>query len=143
MRRLTGEIRLINDYLNPSIPEGSVREMNSLALAHVGDAVFELMVRLYNCEKNEKAVSLHRATVEMVNASAQARDIQKLRDALTEEEAAVFRRARNARVNSVPKNATSGDYHAATGLEALFGWLYLMGRRDRLSELFHMILEDD
>jgi len=134
---------LINDYLNPSIPEGSVREMNSLALAHVGDAVFELMVRLYNCEKNEKAVSLHRATVEMVNASAQARDIQKLRDALTEEEAAVFRRARNARVNSVPKNATSGDYHAATGLEALFGWLYLMGRRDRLSELFHMILEDD
>lgn len=134
---------MINDYLNPSIPEGSVREMNSLALAHVGDAVFELMVRLYNCEKNEKAVSLHRATVEMVNASAQARDIQKLRDALTEEEAAVFRRARNARVNSVPKNATSGDYHAATGLEALFGWLYLMGRRDRLSELFHMILEDD
>jgi len=134
---------LINDYLNPSIPEGSVREMNSLALAHVGDAVFELMVRLYNCEKNGKAVSLHRATVEMVNASAQARDIQKLRDALTEEEAAVFRRARNARVNSVPKNATSGDYHAATGLEALFGWLYLMGRRDRLSELFHMILEDD
>lgn len=134
---------MINDYLNPSIPEGSVREMNSLALAHVGDAVFELMVRLYNCEKNGKAVSLHRATVEMVNASAQARDIQKLRDALTEEEAAVFRRARNARVNSVPKNATSGDYHAATGLEALFGWLYLMGRRDRLSELFHMILEDD
>lgn len=134
---------MINDYLNPSIPEGSVREMNSLALAHVGDAVFELMVRLYNCEKNVKAVSLHRATVEMVNASAQARDIQKLRDALTEEEAAVFRRARNARVNSVPKNATSGDYHAATGLEALFGWLYLMGRRDRLSELFHMILEDD
>lgn len=134
---------MINDYLNPSIPEGSVREMNSLALAHVGDAVFELMVRLYNCEKNGKAVSLHRATVEMVNASAQARDIQKLRDALTEEEAAVFRRARNARVNSVPKNATSGDYHAATGLEALFGWLYLMGRRDRLSELFQMILEDD
>ena len=134
---------LMTYYLNPSLSEETVREMNSLALAHVGDAVFELMVRLYNCEKNSRAAALHRASVEMVNAASQAKDIQKILPALTEEEAAVFRRARNAKVNSVPKNASPGQYHAATGLEALFGWLYLLGRRERLNTLFCLILEDN
>jgi len=131
-----------SDYLSPSIPEETIRSMNSLALAHVGDAVFELMVRLYNCGKSGKTAALHRASVGMVNAASQAKDIQKIRHALTEEEADVYRRGRNTKVNSLPKNASAGDYHAATGLEALFGWLYLMGRRDRLNALFALILED-
>jgi len=116
--------------------------MNSLALAHVGDAVFELMIRVYLAGSNSRSGSIHQATVKMVNAGAQAADMMKIAPLLTEEEEEVFRRGRNTRVNSVPKHAQLGDYHAATGLEALFGYLYLMGRQERLNALFAAILEE-
>jgi ribonuclease-3 family protein len=131
------------DYFASTLTEGEVRAMGSLALAHVGDAVFELLVRIHLAAAGGKTGSLHRAAVEMVNASAQAGDMEKLLPFLTEEEAEVFRRGRNVKVHSVPKHASLGDYHAATGMEALFGYLYLLGRRERISALFARIVEDD
>lgn len=130
------------DYFASPLTEAEVRAMGSLALAHVGDAVFELLVRVHLAAAGGKSGSLHRAAVEMVNAGAQAGDMEKLLPLLSEEEAEVFRRGRNVKVHSVPKHARLGDYHAATGLEALFGYLYLLGRRDRLNALFAAILEE-
>ena len=131
------------DRFSALLTEAVVRAMGSLALAHIGDAVFELMVRLYLLGGGDRSAGdLHRAAVEMVNASAQARDALLLRELLTEEETQVFLRGRNTRVHGVPKNMSVGDYHAATGLEALFGYLYLLGRQDRLSALFDRIVEE-
>ena len=130
------------DYFASPLTEEEVRAMGSLALAHVGDAVFELLVRVHRAAAGGRNGSLHRAAVEMVNAAAQAGDMEKLLPLLTEEEAEVFRRGRNVKVHSVPKHARLGDYHAATGLEALFGYLYLLDRRDRLNVLFAVILEE-
>ncbi len=110
------------DYLRPSLSSERVNAMSTLALAHVGDAVFELLVRLYlAAEGRETSEGLHNAAVAMVNARAQAEDVHRILPALQEEELAVFRRGRNARVNSVPRHARPGDYHEATGLEALLG----------------------
>ncbi len=131
------------NYLHPGMTAAHVNAMSSLALAHVGDAVFELLVRLYLAEAGrETSANLHNAAVAMVNAGAQARDIRQLLPVLTEEEQAVFHRGRNARVNSVPRHAKVGEYHEATGLEALFGYLYLLGRTERVNELFCLILEE-
>ena len=130
------------DYFASPLTEEEVRAMGSLTLAHVGDAVFELLVRVHLAAAGGRNGSLHRAAVEMVNAAAQAGDMEKLLPLLTEEEAEVFRRGRNVKVHSVPKHARLGDYHAATGLEALFGYLYLLDRRDRLNALFAVILEE-
>jgi len=131
------------DYFASPLTEEEVRAMGSLALAHVGDAVFELLVRVHLAAAGGRNGNLHRAAVEMVNAAAQAGDMEKLLPLLTEEEAEVFRRGRNVKVHSVPKHARLGDYHAATGLEALFGYLYLLDRRDRLNVLFAVILEEN
>ena len=123
--------------------EQEVGKLSMLALAHVGDAVFELLVRSRLCREGPSAVAqLHRQTVAQVNASAQAADMKKLLPLLTEEEAALYKRGRNAKVNSVPHHADIAQYHAATGLEALFGWLYLLGRTERIEELFAAITED-
>ena len=130
------------DYFASPLAEAEVRAMGSLALAHVGDAVFELMVRLHLAAGGGRNGSLHKAAVEMVNAAAQAGDMEKLLPLMTEEETEVFRRGRNVKVHSVPKHASLGDYHAATGLEALFGYLYLLDRRERLNRLFAAIVED-
>lgn len=126
--------------------EMSVQEVNQigmLSLAHVGDAVYELLVRSRLCADNHTAVTqLHRLTVSQVNAAAQAQAVEKILPLLTEEERGVYKRGRNTKVNSVPHHAEIAQYHAATGLEALFGWLYLLGRRERLEELFAHITEE-
>ena len=130
------------NYLQPEMTAAQVNAMSSLALAHVGDAVFELLVRMYLAEEGlETSGGLHDAAVAMVNAGAQARDIRQILAELDEEELAVFHRGRNARVNSVPRHAKVGEYHEATGLEALLGYLYLLGRRERVNALFCRILE--
>ena len=127
-------------------PELSVQEVNQigmLSLAHVGDAVYELLVRSRLCMENRTAVTqLHLMTVSQVNAAAQAQAAEKIFPVLTDEERSVYKRGRNAKVNSVPHHAEIAQYHAATGLEALFGWLYLLGRRERLEELFARITEE-
>lgn len=114
-----------------------LQNMSSLALAHIGDAVFELLVRTELC-KQGSAVNgkLHKLTVAEVCAPAQAEFVEKILPHLTQEEAAVYRRGRNAHVHSIPKNATHSQYGKATGLEALFGMLYLSGQNERIAELF-------
>ena len=85
---------------------------------------------------------LHRATVELVCAPAQAVRAERIRGMLTEEELAVFRRGRNANVHTIPKNASRAQYAEATALEALFGWLYLHGRKERINALFAVMMEE-
>ncbi len=124
----------------PEMPVQDVNKISMLGLAHVGDAVYELLYRSKLCTDGHTAVAeMHRMTVAFVRAEAQAEAAAKLLPVLTQEEASVYKRGRNAKVNSVPHNADIGQYHAATGLEALFGWLYLLGRTDRINELFNII----
>lgn len=131
----------MKDYLSAVMADDDIRAISSLGLAHLGDAVFELMVRTWLCESGRAtAKGLHKAAVSYVSASAQAKGMEQLNSRLTEEELAVFRRGRNAHV-TVPRSATPEEYHAATGFETLFGYLYLKGRRDRLNELFALMME--
>lgn len=124
-------------YLSPSFLENDVRQVSILGLAYIGDCVFELLVRTYLISQGHTAsLDLHRSAVAVVNAPAQNRFFEKISSILTEEEYAVYRRGRNAKVNSVPHNATAAEYHSATGLEAVFGWLYLLGKKERIEELF-------
>ena len=129
--------------LFPQLSEREVNQLNMLALAHVGDAVYELLVRSMLCrEKNAAVVKLHRLTVEKVRAEAQAEAVKKILPLLSEDELAVYKRGRNTKVNSAPHHADIAQYHAATGLEALFGWLYLTGKTARIEELFTAITEE-
>ena len=115
------------------------REYSSLALAHIGDAVFEVMVRLtVLTDGNAPVNKLHKKARDIVNAKAQAEMYYRIKDVLTEEEEGVFRRGRNAKSFTVPKNADLMDYRHATGLEALFGYLYLNGEKERTVELFKL-----
>lgn len=119
-----------------------VNAMTNLALAHVGDGAYELLVRSYLANKGDKTVkNLHQDTVKLVNAPAQAAFVQKILPSLTEEEQAYYRRGKNSHTHAAPKAATAKEYAMATGLECLFGALYLMGRKDRLNELFHIMME--
>ncbi len=107
-----------------------------LALAYIGDTVFDLFVRTKILENGNRHVTdMHKQAVRYVNASAQAKMVHILENELTEEETDVLKWGRNARVNSRPSRATIGEYHLATGLEALVGFLYLDGREERLCEL--------
>lgn len=113
-------------------------ELSSLALAHIGDAVFELLVRTRLCGQALTADRLHRRTVELVRAPAQAAAARAILEKLTEEELDIFRRARNTKSHRIPHGATAADYNLATALEALFGSLYLDGNSERVNELFNM-----
>lgn len=125
------------------MPDSEIQAMSVLALAHMGDAVYDLLVRRELCRRGKTtAGTLHRETVSYVSARAQSRAAARLQEHLTPEESAVYRRGRNSRSHAAPRGATEGEYHAATGLEALFGWLYLRGEMGRIEELFSMILED-
>ena len=126
--------------MSPSRYE-DLRDISIQGLAHVGDAVFELMVRTWLCTTGTStARKLHDRAVTFVSAKAQAVAVDKVLSLLDEEELGVYKRGRNTHVNSVPKGSTHEEYHAATGFEALFGYLYLAGRTDRLNELFDVIV---
>ena len=116
-----------------------VNAMSNLALAHVGDGAYELLCRAYLCQRGDKTVHrLHKDTVEMVKAPAQARFVAAILEHLTEEETDFFRRGKNAHTHAAPKSATPREYAQATGLETLFGALFLMGKTQRLQELFSL-----
>ena len=126
-----------------NLPKARIDAISNLGLAHIGDAVFELLCRSYLCARGGKNVgNLHRDTIAMVKATAQAEFVDKLLPLLTQEEAAYYRRGKNAHVHAVPKSATAAEDAKATGLEALFGALYLAGKTDRINELFRAVLED-
>ena len=119
-----------------------VGSITNLGLAHIGDGVFELLCRSWLCVRGDKTVlNLHRDTVELVRAPAQAKFAEALKPLLTEEELSYFRRGKNAHTHGHPKAATAKEYALATGLESLFGALYLMGQTQRLNFLFNTVME--
>ena len=133
----------MTDYFHLNIDRDALLSLSTLGLAHLGDGVYELMVRSWLVLHGKaKAKDLHRATVKYVAAPAQAERFERLRSLLTQEEEDVFRRGRNTDPHSVPKAASRAQYQTATGLEALFGWLYLQGRTERLNELFAAMMEE-
>ncbi len=130
-------------YLHPHMDIQQINRISNLGLAHLGDGVYEIMVRQWLCEQGKaSSKGLHQATVRYVAAPAQAKAAQRLLPQLTAEEGDVFRRGRNAHVHSVPAHASLEEYHLATGLETLFGYLYLKGELDRLDQLFRIITEE-
>ena len=134
----------MTDYFHLNLERDALLSLSSLGLAHLGDGVFEVMVRAWLILRGKaRAKDLHRATVRYVAAPAQAAAVERLLPLLTPEEADVYRRGRNTAPHSVPKAASRAQYQAATGLEALFGWLYLQGRTERLNELFEVIMAEE
>ena len=134
----------MNDYLHIQLPPDQIRGISSIGLAHMGDAVYELLVRTWLCAHGKATgKGLHRATVALVCAPKQAELAQRILPLLTEEEQAVFRRGRNANVHSIPAHASRAQYQQATALEALLGWLHLSGRHDRVEQLFAVMMEGE
>ena len=134
----------MDNYFAPVMDRRDINQISALGLAHCGDAVFELLVRTWLCTLGgTKVKNLHRETVSYVSAPAQAARMDKILPLLSEEEVDLYKRGRNAHVRLIPKNATHEQYSKATGLECLFGSLYLLGRRDRCNELFCLSMEED
>ncbi len=121
-----------NKFLSP-------KNYSALTLAYIGDCVYELYVRGYLIQKSDQKVNLlHKTSTRFVCAKAQAELYHKIKDMLSEDETAVFHRGRNTK-SHVPKNAVVSDYRIATGIEALFGYLYITGKKDRISELLQQL----
>ena len=134
----------MNDYFNITLGEDEIRAISSIGLAHLGDAVYELLVRSWLCAHGKATgKGLHRATIELVCAQAQAMRGDRILPLLTEAELAVYKRGRNANVHTVPHSTSRADYLKATALECLFGWLYLRGEKERINRLFAVMMEED
>ena len=132
----------MENYFDLNFDTAAVNAISNLGLAHMGDCVFEILCRAYLCTRGDKTVDkLHRETIHMVKATSQAKFVEKLLPLLDEEELAYYRRGKNSHVHAVPKGATPAEYSKATGLETLFGALYLSGQTDRINELFHIMME--
>ena len=133
----------MENYFAPHLKEDDIRAISSIGLAHLGDAVYELLVRTWLCAHGKATgKGLHRATVRYVAAPAQAQAVEKILPLLTEEEGDVFRRGRNTSPHSVPQAASRADSQTATALESLFGWLDLQGRTERINQLFELMMEE-
>lgn len=125
---------LLNSLIEKNV---DVSALSPLTLAFVGDTVFDLLTRSdLVIEANRPVNALHTMASKKVCAAAQAESMRKIMPMLTEDETAVFKRGRNAHTGGIPKHASSADYHYATGLESLFGWLYLKGETERIKELY-------
>lgn len=132
------------DYFHLSETKQDLLKMSNLGLAYLGDAVYEVMVRSWLCLHGKLTPGvLHHAALAYVAAPRQAAMMEKLLPVLTEEEIQIFKRGRNASPHSHPRGATRREYQIATGLETLFGWLYLQGETGRLNELFEIIMEGE
>ena len=133
----------MENYFEMNMTKAQVDAISNLGLAHLGDGVFSLLVRAWLCSQGNHTVkNLHRQSVELVKASSQAAFVDKLIPLLTEDELSYYRRGKNSHVHAVPKSCTPAEYAKATGVEALFGGLYLLGRTERINELFRTVMED-
>ena len=134
----------MENYFQMNFTPQQINAISNLGLAHMGDAVFEILCRSYLCAKGDQTVlKLHKDTVSLVKAPTQAAFADKINPLLTEEEQGFFRRGKNAHTHAAPKSASRAEYAKATGLEALFGALYLLGRTQRLNELFAIMMKED
>lgn len=132
----------MDNYFQMNMSRQEIDAFSNLGLAHIGDGVYELLCRSYLCARRTHTVGqLHKDTVQLVKAPTQAKYAEKLLSHLTEQELSYYRRGKNAHVHAVPKGATPAEYSKATGLETLFGALYLAGQTDRINELFHLMTE--
>jgi ribonuclease-3 family protein len=129
----------LNFFLGEAMAESKARMYSPLTLAFLGDAVYSLLVRqMLSFEENKPTGKLHKQSIKYVNAAFQAQMIRELLPLLSENEEAVFKRGRNAHSSHSPKNQDAADYRYATGLEALYGYLYLCGETARINELFRL-----
>ena len=131
---------IAKEYLS----EKEILGLNPLVLAFVGDSVQQLMVRTKLASTSTaKAGELHKLQSEQIKASAQAKYMDEIMSILTEDEIAIFKRARNTHMNTMAKNASVADYKKASGFEAVIGYLYLLGKNERLEKLFEFIKKND
>ena len=129
---------ILTDICTP-LSEPQARMYSPLTLAFLGDAVYSLLVRnMLSLSANKPTGKLHKESIQYVNAAFQAQMIRELLPALTEDETSVFKRGRNAHSSHSPKNQSDADYRYATGLEALYGYLYLCGNTERIKEIFKL-----
>ena len=132
----------MENYFKMNMTRAVINAMSNLGLAHIGDGVFELLCRSYLCAKGGKTADrLHRDTIQLVKATSQAKFVDKLLPLLNEDELAYYRRGKNSHVHAVPKSATPAQYAKATGVEALFGYLFLSGQKERANEIFNLVME--
>ncbi len=131
------------DILKGKFTINDSRQLNPLVLAFVGDAIYEVFIRTYlvNNNRDMKVHKLHTKAITYVKAHAQSEFIKKIEDILTEEEISIYKRGRNAKSGTVPKNADVQEYHNATGFEALIGYLYVTEQGERLNELLNMVVK--
>lgn len=129
--------------INRELSKEDIVMLSPLQLAYVGDAVYELLVRTYLLKEKMPVNKLHRTTISYVKAEAQANIVHSLDELLDEKEKQMVKKGRNAKSNTVPKNANLIDYKYATGLETLFGYLYLTKQDSRINELFEKIISMD
>ena len=134
----------MENYFHPELSREHILEISSIGLAHMGDAVFELLVRSWLCVHGKATgKGLHRSAVELVRAPAQAERAERILPLLSPEELTVYKRGRNAHVHTIPHSASRAEYLKATALECLLGFLYLEGRRERINQLFAAMMEED
>ncbi len=133
----------MENYFQMNMPRKDIDAFSNLALAHIGDGVFELLCRSYLCARGQANVgNLHKQTVALVKATAQAKFADTLLPHLSDEELSYYRRGKNSHVHAVPKGTSPAEYAKATGLEALFGYLHLSGQDARANELFCTVMEE-
>ena len=132
----------MENYFQMHMDKSAVDAISNLGLAHIGDGVFEVLCRAWLCGHGGLSVGrLHADTVKLVKAGAQAKFADRMLELLTDEELSYYRRGKNSHVHQVPRSASPKDYAKATGVEALFGALYLMGRTERINEIFVTVME--
>ena len=132
----------MENYFQMNMPKRDIDAISNLGLAHMGDCVYEILCRTHICASGGQTVKrLHREAVELVKAPTQAKLAEIILPLLSEEEADYFRRGKNAHSHAAPKSATARQYAVATGLETLFGTLWLAGRQERPLELFDKMME--
>ncbi len=134
----------MENYFQLNMSQQEINSISNIGLAHIGDGVYELMCRSYLCLQGNKSIkNLHHAAVELVKAPTQAAFADKLLPHLTQAELDLFRRGKNAHSHAAPKSATPKEYAKATGLETLFGALYLAGQTERLNQLFSILMDTE
>ena len=133
----------MENFFEMNMTKAQIDAISNLGLAHMGDCVYEMLVRAYLCAEGNKTVAqLHKQTISMVKATYQAAFVDKMLPLLTEEEMTYYRRGKNSHVHAVPKSATPAQYAKATGLEAMFGYLFLSGQKERANEIFNLVMKE-
>ena len=133
----------MENFFEMNMTKAEIDAISNLGLAHMGDCVYEMLVRAYLCAQGNKTVAqLHKQTITMVKATYQAEFVDKMLPLLTEDEMTHYRRGKNSHVHAVPKSATPAQYAKATGLEAMFGYLFLSGKKERANEIFNLVMKE-